>query len=90
MVDEDCGTPTSLVENYRAYNGKGPLAQSDPREYLLSMSEYDKAQAYDVYGTYLPSYLQDALLPGGRGSIRLRPLPLVWMRIEHVKRGTGR
>ncbi|EME47753.1 hypothetical protein DOTSEDRAFT_69633 [Dothistroma septosporum NZE10] len=49
VVDEDCGISASLVESYRAYNEKGPSAQSDPREYLLSMSEYDKAQAYDVY-----------------------------------------
>ena len=50
VVDEDCGIPTSVVENHRAYYEAGPLAQSDPRSFLLSMSEYDKAQVYDVYG----------------------------------------
>jgi hypothetical protein len=53
VVDEDCGIPTSIVESYQVYsenNENGPLAQSDPRSILLSMSEYDKPQAYDVYG----------------------------------------
>ncbi|KXT08765.1 hypothetical protein AC579_4930 [Pseudocercospora musae] len=49
VVDEDCGIPTSLVEPYRSSNDSGPLAQSDPRSCLLSMSEYDKAQSYEVY-----------------------------------------
>ena len=50
MVDEDCGIPTSIVDNYRAYQDNGPLAQSDPHLELLSMSEYDKAQNYNLYG----------------------------------------
>ncbi|KXT04513.1 hypothetical protein AC578_8630 [Pseudocercospora eumusae] len=49
VVDEDCGIPTSLVESHRSSNDSGPLAPSDPRSYLLSMSEYDKAQSYEVY-----------------------------------------
>ncbi|CAK4033931.1 Hypothetical predicted protein [Lecanosticta acicola] len=50
VVDEDCGIPTSVVENYRAFTESGPLAQADPRSYLLSMSEYhDSKAAYDVY-----------------------------------------
>jgi hypothetical protein len=50
VVDEDCGIPASLVDSYRAYSEAGPLAQSDPRSVLLSMSEYDKNQFHDVYG----------------------------------------
>ena len=53
VVDEDCGISTSLVDCYRALYDSGPGAQSDPRSYLLSMSEYDKSQAYDVYGRLL-------------------------------------
>ncbi|KAF2771824.1 hypothetical protein EJ03DRAFT_9591 [Teratosphaeria nubilosa] len=55
IVDEDCGIPTSVVESYRSHGDNGPLAQSDPRGYLLSMSEYEKPQAYDVYGEYNPT-----------------------------------
>ena len=51
MVDEECGIPTSLVEKHRASSSdSGPLAHSDPRSFLLSMSEYDKTQAYNFYG----------------------------------------
>lgn len=50
VVDEDCGIPTSLLESYRGFQEHGPLAQTDPRSLLLSMSEYDKSQIYDVYG----------------------------------------
>ncbi|KAH9844954.1 regulator medusa [Teratosphaeria destructans] len=50
IVDEDCGIPTSIVDSYHSHGDNGPLAQSDPRGYLLSMSEYEKPQAYDVYG----------------------------------------
>ncbi|KAI7288882.1 hypothetical protein KC315_g20135, partial [Hortaea werneckii] len=49
VVDEDCGVPTSLVESYRSFQGNGPLAPFDPQELLMSMSEYDKPQTYDVY-----------------------------------------
>lgn len=52
VVDEDCGIPTSIVEDYRAFSESGPLAQSDPRALVLSMSEYDKSQNYDVYGEW--------------------------------------
>lgn len=54
VVDEDCGIPTTLVEHYRSHTEAGSLAQQDPRTYLLSMSEYDKAQSYDVYGMSNP------------------------------------
>lgn len=46
--------PPSIVENYRDFSESGPLAQSDPRALLLSMSEFDKTQNYNVYGK-LPS-----------------------------------
>lgn len=69
VVDEDCGIPTSLVENYRAYHESGPLAQSDPRSILLSMSEYDK-QSYDVYGESTSFVATRALLPQYRGNGR--------------------
>ncbi|CAK1361109.1 hypothetical protein CB0940_03482 [Cercospora beticola] len=49
VVDEDCGIPSSLVESYRSRTETGPRAQQDPRSYLLSMSDYDKTQSYDVY-----------------------------------------
>nr|POE67115.1 hypothetical protein CFP56_72673 [Quercus suber] len=49
VVDEDCGIPISVVENFRAYPDSGQFARSDPRSLLLSMSEYDKSQGY-VYG----------------------------------------
>ena len=54
----------SLVENYRGFHDNGPLAHSDPRSVLLSMSEYDKPQSYDVYGEF--EHLTP-LLPQGRG-----------------------
>ena len=47
--------PTSLVESYRSFQDNGPLAPFDPQELLMSMSEYDKPQTYDVYGMYSPS-----------------------------------
>lgn len=51
MVDEECSIPTSLVESHRSHHDNGPPAQADPRNYVLSMSDYDgKAHAYDVYG----------------------------------------
>jgi len=50
VVDEDCGVPTAVVENFRPFHEGGPLAQSDPRSVFLSMSEYDNKQNYDVYG----------------------------------------
>lgn len=50
MVDEDCGVPTSIVESYRSFQDDGPLAPLDPQGLLMSMSEYDKPQTYDVYG----------------------------------------
>ncbi|KAI7187950.1 hypothetical protein KC363_g5727 [Hortaea werneckii] len=49
VVDEDCGVPTSIVESYRSFQDNGPLAQLDPEGLLMSMSEYDKPQTYDVY-----------------------------------------
>jgi hypothetical protein len=64
VVDEDCGIPVSLVENYRGFNENGPLAHSDPRSVLLSMSEYDKSQSYDVYGTSSTYDLVAASEPG--------------------------
>lgn len=55
-MDEDCGIPTSVVENYQSESGQ-LVAASDPRSYLLSMSEYDHHKAYDVYGEYSLSSL---------------------------------
>lgn len=52
VVDEDCGIPTSVVEDYRAFSDNGPLAQTDPRALVLSMSEYNKPQNYEVYGEW--------------------------------------
>ena len=52
VVDEDCGIPTSVVESFRGFHDGGPLGQSDPRTFFLSMSEYDKPQSYDVYGEF--------------------------------------
>ncbi|KAI5368154.1 hypothetical protein Slin15195_G032880 [Septoria linicola] len=48
-VDEGCGIPTTTVETYRSHNLTGPEAHQDPQRHLSSMSEYDKAQSYDVY-----------------------------------------
>jgi hypothetical protein len=62
VVDDDCGIPESLLDAYRIYNNEvGPLAQSDPRSLLLSMSEYDKTQNYDVYGKFSPISQMSAL-----------------------------
>jgi hypothetical protein len=59
VVDEDCGIPVSLVESYRSYEGVGPLALSDPRSVLLSMSDYPQKQHYDdVYGESVIPALQ--------------------------------
>lgn len=85
VVDEDCGIPTSIVESYRGYYDNGPLAQSDPRSLLLSMSEYDKSQGYEnVYGKSGSHTCLVASVPGRRGS-RGAAL-LVW----HVKGSLGR
>ena len=51
IVDEDCGIPTSVIDNYREEYDSGPLGPSDPRTLLLSMSDYKQPQSYDVYGT---------------------------------------
>lgn len=64
VVDEDCGIPTSVVESYRSYNDRGPLAQTDPRSYLLSMSEYDKPHSYNVYGKFASLMCLVASVPG--------------------------
>ncbi|KAK5156183.1 hypothetical protein LTS14_005070 [Recurvomyces mirabilis] len=55
VVDEDCGIPASIVENYRASPDNGATAQSDPRSYLLSMSEFNKQQGYDDVYEYNPT-----------------------------------
>ncbi|WPG97849.1 Hypothetical protein R9X50_00063100 [Acrodontium crateriforme] len=52
VVDDDCGVPTSVVENYQENNDSGPAGQFDPQSLSLSMSEYDKSQAYSVYSDY--------------------------------------
>ena len=69
VVDEDCGIPVSIVENYQSFTELGPLAHSDPRSLLLSMSEYDKPQHYEVYGESscpLPFALPPTRLPCDR------------------------
>ncbi|EGP84082.1 uncharacterized protein MYCGRDRAFT_96263 [Zymoseptoria tritici IPO323] len=48
-VDEEGGVPASLAESFRSTPDSGPLAQSGPRSYSLSMSGFDKAEAYNVY-----------------------------------------
>lgn len=65
IVDEDTGIPTSVVETYQAYQDNGPLAQSDPRSLLLSMSENSKSQNFNVYGELHPPGFRRprALLP---------------------------
>ena len=54
IVDEDCGIPATVVDNYREHFDVGPLGPSDPQALLLSMSEYNKPQNYDVYGEFIP------------------------------------
>ena len=79
VVDEDCGIPTALVEDCRSYSEGGPLAQSDPRSVLLSMSEYNKSQNYELYGESIynsamclvvalaPGRAAESASPGGVG-----------------------
>lgn len=82
VVDEDCGVPTSVVESYRSCNDSGPLAQTDPRSYLLSMSEYDKSHSYNVYGKSASLMCLSVCLRTGEGAPRqTRP---------HPSRGGGR
>jgi hypothetical protein len=50
IVDEDCGIPTSVIDNYREEYDSGPLGPLDPRTLQLSMSDYKQPQSYDVYG----------------------------------------
>ncbi len=53
VVDEDCGIAQSLVDGYQIYSEVGPLAHTDQKTVLSSMSEFDKAQEY-VYGKFIP------------------------------------
>ncbi|KAK3619572.1 hypothetical protein LTR56_014794 [Elasticomyces elasticus] len=55
VVDEDCGIPAAVVDSYRAGFDNGPLALSDPRTLLLSMSEYNKQAGYDDVYDYHPT-----------------------------------